>query len=336
MLTRVASSLYWLSRNIERAETNARLLDVNMQLMLDFENYSEARAMQHWTPIISSLETNELFKKHFDSVDMTSVIEFVTFSPKNPNSIYMCIATARENARAVRDQMSTEMWEQVNGMYLMMRSGEARERWKSSASDFYRAIVDGSHLFQGITDATMTHGQGWDFMQIGKLAERADSTSRILDIKYHILLPSGETVGGTVDTVQWMAVLKACSAMEAFRKEYVGQVVPWKVAEFLVLHENFPRSIRFCVRQLDAALHQISGTSGAHFSNEAERICGRLRSELDFGTIQDIFQVGLHQNLDRYQARINEIGAALEASYCQSPLVDIEEQIRVLTAAAAQ
>src|SRR5205823_5559885 len=158
--------------------------------------------------------------------------------------------------------------------------------------------------FLGITNATLTHGEGWNFLQVGKYIERADSASRILDLKYHILLPSGEGVGGTVDTVQWMAVLKSCSALEAYRKLYVGQVAPWKVAEFIILHEDFPRSIRFCVDGLDAALHRISGCGPAHFSNDAERLSGRLCSDLDYATIADIFSFGLHQYLDRIQFRL--------------------------------
>jgi uncharacterized alpha-E superfamily protein len=162
----------------------------------------------------------------------------------------------------------------------------------------------------------MTHTEGWDFIRIGRFLERADNTSRILDVKYHLLLPSGEKVGGNIDTIQWMSVLKSCSALEAYRKIYVGQVAPWKVAEFLIAHPEFPRSIRFSVDSLDAALHRISGSPETNYANEAERLSGRLRYDLDFATIADIFDYGLHEYLILTQRRLAEISRALFEIYC--------------------
>ncbi|PYL83811.1 MAG: alpha-E domain-containing protein, partial [Verrucomicrobia bacterium] len=155
-----------------------------------------------------------------------------------------------------------------------------------------------------------------DFIRIGRFLERADNTSRILDVKYHLLLPSGEKVGGNIDTVQWMSVLKSCSALEAYRKIYVGQVGPWKVAEFLITHPEFPRSIRFSVESLDAALHRISGSPETNYANEAERLSGRLRYDLDFATIGDIFEYGLHEYLTLIQKRLADISSALFEIYC--------------------
>jgi uncharacterized alpha-E superfamily protein len=142
----------------------------------------------------------------------------VTFAKTNPNSIFSCVGVARENARTVREYISSEMWERINGLFLWLNSSEARHLQAGSGIDFYRRLVDQSHQFHGSTDATLTHGDGWNFLQIGKFIERADSASRILDLKYHILLPSEERVGGNVDTVQWQAVLKSCSGFEAYRK----------------------------------------------------------------------------------------------------------------------
>ncbi len=215
---------------------------------------------QHWAPIINSLEEQELFHKFYAQADGESVVEFVTFEQKNPNSILSCLGRARENARSVREQISSEMWEQINRLHLFIRSDEAREMFRGSAYQFYKRVLEGTYQFVGITDATMTHGEGWDFCQLGKYMERADRTSRILDVKYHILLPSGERVGGNVDTIQWMAVLRSCSALEAYCKIYFGHVAPWKVAEFLILHDGFPRALRFCVHQVNRALHRISGS----------------------------------------------------------------------------
>ena len=316
MLSRVAECLLWMARYIERAENNARLLEVNLQLMLDFDQ-SEATVRQHWAPIINSLEDQELFHEFYREADGDSVVEFVTFEQKNPNSIYSCLARARENARSVREQISSEMWEHLNSLYLFIRSDEARELFRTSSYQFYQRILYGSFQFIGITDATMTHGEGWDFIQLGRFLERADCTSRILDVKYHILLPSGERVGGTVDTVQWMAVLRSCSALEAYSKLYVGQIAPWKVAEFLTLHDCFPRALRHCVHQVDFALHRISGVPEDRFSNEAERLSGKLRSDLDYTRTGEIFQMGLHEYLHRLQTRLGEISRATEESYCE-------------------
>lgn len=318
MLSRVADSCFWLSRYIERAETIARVLDVNMQLMLDFEDQSSlSQANQHWQPILATLEDQELFGKLYSSITPEAVMDFVTFEKKNPNAILSCIGNARENARTVREQISSEMWEQLNRTYLYLREGQARADFNESPIDFYRRLVDIFHAFQGTTDATMTHGDGWDFLQLGKYLERADSTSRVLDIKYHILLPSGEQVGGHVDITQWMAVLRSCSAMEAYLKANVGKVTGWQVAEFLVLHDEFPRSIRFCADHLDAALRRISNCDSGHFSNEAERLSGQLKSTLDYATIQTVFDSGLHQFMDKTQATLIEIAAAITKTYCQ-------------------
>ena len=182
-------------------------------------------------------------------------------------------------------------------------SDEARELFRSSPYQFYKRILEGSFQFIGITDATMTHGEGWDFIQLGKFIERADRTSRILDVKYHILLPSGERVGGNVDTVQWMAVLRSCSALEAYTKLYVGQIAPWKVAEFLILHDCVPARI--------AALRASGGLRAAPHQRRAGRPflqrnraadSGKLRSDLDYTRIGEVFQSGLHQYLDRHAA----------------------------------
>lgn len=316
MLSRVADSLYWMSRYIERAENNARILDVNLQLLLDLGSQSEAEIMDHWAPVIASLEETELFDSLYEKPSRKSVTQFVTLQKKNPNSIFSCLSHARENARTTREQISSEMWEQINRLYLFMQSDSAKRLLRTSPHEYCRRVIAGSHLFQGITDATMTHGEGWEFIRIGALLERADCTSRIVDVKYHILLPSDETVGGNIDTIQWMAVLKSCSALEAFCKLYVGQVDPWKVAEFLITHSAFPRSIRFCIDSLDAALHRISGGPETHFANEAERLSGRLRSEVDYVTIGEIFEFGLHQYLGAIQERLVEVSDAMYATYC--------------------
>lgn len=317
MLSRVADSLYWLARYIERAETNSRILDVNLQVTLDDDHVGVDGDTIDWQPILATLEDQQLFQKLYAVTNAETVCEFLTFAQENPNSIRSCVGFARENARTVREYISSEMWERINGLYLWLGSADARQTFASSAIDFYRRLVDYAHQFHGTTDATLTHGEGWSFLQVGKYLERADSASRILDLKYHILLPTGEQVGGNVDTVQWQAVLKSCSAFEAFRKIHTGQVTPWSVAGFIILHEEFPRSIRFCVEQLDIALHTISGTPRSHYDNEAERLSGKLCSDLNYAKIDDIIKGGLHQYLDGIQVRLNEIAVATRTEYCE-------------------
>lgn len=316
MLSRVADSCFWLSRYIERAESSARILDVNIQLVLDSEDQSANGANNLWRPILSTLAEQELFQSQHGELNGDTVMEFVTFEKANPSSILSSVTLARENARTVREQISSEMWEQLNRLYLHLQSPAARAAFRESPIGFYRSLVDQFHSFQGITDATMTHGEGWHFLQAGKYLERADATSRVLDFKYHVLLPSGERVGGNVDVTQWMAVLRSCSAMEAYLKLFHGRVTSWEVAGFLILHASFPRSIRFSVDALDQALHSISGSERGHFSNEAERLSGMLRSTLDYTTVESIFQSGLHQYLDQTQTRIDEVSRALAETYC--------------------
>jgi uncharacterized alpha-E superfamily protein len=324
MLSRVADALFWLSRYTERAENNARMADVNLQLMLDAQLLN-SKNQQHWESIIFTLEDNELFKKHYPQITKDSVVEFVTFDRRNPNSIYSCLALARENARTVREQISVEMWEQINRMFLLFRSGDAKQMFEVSTYEFFKWILEGSQLFQGVTDATMSHDEGWEFIQLGKYLERADRTSRILDIKYHILLPTGEQIGGNVDTIQWMAVLKSCSALEPYRKHYRGQVAPWKVVEFLVKNATFPRSVIFCVNSVDESLHKITGVDRGDFNYkvEAERLSGKLLADLSYITIEEVFEFGLHEYLDRMQLRLMEISKAIYTEFCE--WLDIDE-----------
>ena len=325
MLSRVADSLYWLSRYVERAENTARILDVNLQVTLDSRHAEPDEEKLDWQPILATLEDNQVFNKEFPSITAENVCEFVTFSKDNPNSIWSCIAGARENARTVRDYISSEMWERLNSLWLWLDSPHARKEFSISGIQFYRHIVDGSHQFQGTTDATLTHGEGWNFIHLAKFLERADNVSRILDLKYHILLPRGERVGGTIDTVQWQSLLKSCSALEAYRKLHLGQVTPWSVAEFLIFHDSFPRSIRFCVDSLDEALHRISGCDRAHYANDAERLAGRLSSELHYTTIGEVFTDGLHEYLDGIQSRLIEISKAATQTYCEWLVPDSAE-----------
>ncbi len=316
MLSRVGDSTYWMGRYIERAENNARLLDVNVQMLLDFESRGVETERQFWGPILSTLEDTELFNHLHEEFTAAAVLDYVTFERRNPNSINSCINHARENARAVRDQISSEMWEQINALWLYFRDSSAGHDFRANSHEFYDKVTFASQLIQGVTDATMTHSEAWRFVQAGKFIERADSTTRILDLKYHILLPSVEQEAGNVNISQWMSVLRSCSGMEAYLKIRQGDVTPWGVASFLVCHAEFPRSIRFCVDRLDEVLHLISATEEGRFRNEPERLSGLLRSQLDYATIDSVFRHGLHEYLDGVQEQLIRLDLAFHDTYC--------------------
>jgi len=327
MLSRVADSLYWMSRYIERAESIGRLLEVNLQLLLDFAHVDDEKVKEHWEPIIRSTGDEKLFYELYDEANNETVTDFLTFNERNPNSVQSCLFAARENARVVRDQISGEMWEVINELFLFLRSRNARQVWESGAHEFYAKIKNYSHLFQGLTDSTFSRDEGYEFIQFGKYLERADKTTRILDIKYHILLPSANDVGGAVDVAQWQAVLRSTSGLESYHRIYVADVQPWKVAEFLIFSDTFPRSIKFCVRAIDHFIHRISGTPSGTFANEAERLSGKMLSDLTFSRIDDVFQRGLHEYLDDTQQRLNEIGEAVFRTFMYTPAIDMEHEI---------
>jgi uncharacterized alpha-E superfamily protein len=308
MLSRVAHSLYWMSRYIERAENVARLLDVNLQLLLDFHGASDAVPEDHWESILASSGDELLFEAHYDEVDSRAVTEFMAFDPRNPGSILSCVFSARENARMVRDQISGEMWQAINELYLFLKGRNVDDVRASGPSEFFQHIKFSSHLFQGLTDATYSRNEGWEFIQFGKFLERADKTTRILDVKYHILLPSAVDVGGAVDTAQWQAVLRSASALEAYRRFYVREILPWKVAEFLIFSDSFPRSLHYCMAQIDDFLRRILGETEARAQSATARASRRLLADLQSLSITDVLQDGLHEFLLEVQKSLDRIG----------------------------
>jgi len=226
------------------------------------------------------------------------------------------MAQARENARMVRDQITVELWEELNRLYLFLRSNAAREMWKRSPSEFLQEVKACSLHLQGLTDATIVHNEGWQFMQVGKYLERADKTTRMLDVRHATAQPSGEmAVVSQTDALEWSAVLRSCSAWDAYKGLHGAEVSPRLAAEFLIFSEDFPRSVHFCVRALDTALRAISGASSGRFTNRAEKLCGRLLPELQFSTIEEIFETGLHQYLDLIQQKLNAIGDGVFNAY---------------------
>lgn len=326
MLSRVAHSLYWMSRYIERAENIARLLEVNLQFILDFQGYDDAHLKEHWGSILASSGDLDLFEEHYQTADSRSVTEFFAFDLRNPNSILACVFAARENARMIRDQISLEMWETVNELYLFLKSRSTADVWAAGPYEFFQDIKRNSHLFQGLTDATYSRSEGWEFIQFGKYLERANKTARILDVKYHILLPDASDVGGALDTAQWQSVLRSASALEAYRRFYVSEILPWKAAEFLIFSDSFPRSIHFCVAQIDEFLRRILGESGSRPRSEAARASRRLLANLQSLTIDELLKDGLHEFLVETGAALDRISEDLVQTTMFYPAESTQEE----------
>jgi uncharacterized alpha-E superfamily protein len=316
MLSRVANSLYWMSRYLERAENIARIVDVNLQLLLDFRNLDDHTLSEHWVPIVQSTgDEKRFFALHKKATGQT-VTEFLVFQTENSNSIVSSVAQARENARMVRDQITLELWEELNRLFLFIKSREARGLWKSSPSEFLQEVRGCSLHLQGLTDATIVHNEGWQFMQVGKYLERADKTTRMLDVRHESAQSKDEqAVVSQSDALEWSAVLRSCSAWDAYKALHGAEVSPRLATEFLIFSEDFPRSVEFCVKALDQALRAISGVAPGRFGNQAEKLCGRLLAELQFSSIEDIFETGLHKYLDLFQQKLNSIGDAVFNAY---------------------
>ncbi len=306
MLSRVAHSIYWMARYFERAENISRFIDVNLHLILD----SPVELEEQWEPLVKISGDEESFKERYGKATKDNVIYFLTYDRENPNSIVSALTKARENARSVREVISSEMWEQINKTYYWLVRSEGGRGMLDSPHDFYTRIKMESHLFTGITDTTMSHGEGWHFARLGRLIERADKTSRILDVKYFILLPRVEDVGSPIDNIGWAALLKSASAFEMYRKKH-RRIAPRRVAEFLILDSLFPRSIHFCLMRAAESLNKISGSEPGTYRNEAERKLGRLCSELDYANIDEIISGGLHEYLDGFQTKLNRVGSAI-------------------------
>lgn len=306
MLSRVADSVYWISRYIERAESVARLIDVNYNLTL---GETDPLVIQ-WAPLVYATGDHENFEKRYGLATRENVLKFLAFDMENPNSIVACVAAARENARTIREALTTVVWEQLNKFYFMVRSDAQFGLTLEQPQDFCERVRLASHLLLGATDATMSHDEGWHFSRIGRLVERADKTSRIVDVQYYILLPDSRDVGSSLDVVRWSALLKSASALAMYRRIY-GKIVPKQVAEFLILDREFPRSMHFCLRKALESIGSITGSQSGTFRNRAEQQIGRLRSNMAYTSIDDIIQQGLHEYIDEFQSRLNQAGDAI-------------------------
>ncbi len=305
MLSREADSVFWLSRYVERAENVARFIEVNMHLTLDLGDSID----QQWEPLVATTGDHEEFGTSYGVPTRENVWQFLTFNRKNPNSILSCLSAARENARTIRGALPSVLWEELNKFYLFVR-GAATEDTFDNASMFLEQVKISSHLIVGITESIMSQTEAWHFARLGRMLERADKTSRILDVKYFILLPTTQDVGTPIDIIQWSALLKSASALEMYRRVR-GRITPTHVVDFLMLDREFPRSVRSCLSRAEESLRAISGAPDGTFQNRAEKLLGRLRAEFDFTQASDIMNSGLHEFIDQFQISLIDVDKAI-------------------------
>ena len=319
MLSRVAESLYWMSRYIERAEDMTRVMVVNFHTLLDAQQLDSEVS---WRPLITMTGDGALFESHYDAYSAANVIDFILWNPNNPNAVVWCMTQARENARSVREQLSREMWEYLNRLYISVREVN-RAATSREPLGFFSQVRDGSHAFQGITNETMTHGEGYQFIQLGKHLERADKTARILDIKYEAVRAAPDADSDA--SLQLIAMLKSCSAFEPFRKTYASHIEPGRIVQFLLLDREFPRAVAYCLNRALAAVDWISGTDdpARHGTGRTapQRTLGRLCSELEYLDLLEVLGAPLHSYLDQLVFRINRAADAVTHTYFSTQVI---------------
>jgi uncharacterized alpha-E superfamily protein len=313
MLSRAAESLYWTSRYIERAEDITRLLDVNFHALLDTPA-AEHRAS--WHQLIRIAGDEAVFRETFADFTARAVTEFLLWHPENPHAVTTCIAQARENARSVRELISSEMWEHINKLYFLVRDVD-RTAALGGPHDFFRRVREGSHAFQGVTTATMPHSEGYHFVQAGTHLERADKTVRILDVKHAAVeeVPADSLAAST----RLIALLKSCSAFEAFRKDQRSQLRATDVAGYLLLERSFPRAVLFCLERCLSAINAIAANG-----NAPRHTLGRLCAELSFSNIDELVARPLHDYLAELLRRINRAGEEIARTYFSTQVIAAE------------
>jgi uncharacterized alpha-E superfamily protein len=300
-----------MSRYVERAEDITRILTVNFHTLLD----AKTEDAQAWEPIIGITGDEDLFRRHFDDFNARNVSEFLLWHPANPNAVTTCITHARENGRGVREQISSEMWEHLNRLYFLVKDIK-REISARGPYEFFDKIRHGSQAFQGITNETMTHGEAYEFIQIGKHLERADKTVRIIDVKYASVNQLRE---GPESSLQLIAMLRSCSAFEAFRKAHLSQLHPARVAEFLLFNQQFPRAVVYCLQR---ALRSIALMSeDAKHPTGPHRSLGRICSELDYVDITEVLGVNMRPYLNRLLNIMNQAGDEITRTYFHTQVI---------------
>ena len=304
MLSRAADSIYWIGRYMERAENVARFIDVNLHHMLDLPPGTP----EQWKPLVAVTGDLYRFLERYETTTRETAIQFLTFDAGNPNSLLSCLRAARENARSIRDVISSDMWEHLNATFLQVSDDDALERVRQSPYAFMSELKLAGRLFEGLTDDTMSHGEAWHFCRLGRLIERADKISRMVDFKH--FLPGG----APMEEIEWSVVLQSANALELYRKRH-GRLLREMIVEFLLLDREFPRSVQFCLTRAEESLHAITGTPIGTFRILAEQRLGQLRSELAFARAEEILADGLHEFVDMLQLKLNLASDAVTEAF---------------------
>ena len=311
MLSRTAESLFWLSRYVERAENLARVLDVASRLSTLPSAY--AGTSNEWEGAIATAVCEEDFYKAYGSATRENVVEFIVASDANPSSIRNCIEIARTNARSVRTALTSEMWEVINDAWLKMQRLKLRDIRGNELGRFLQLIKDISLQFDGAAYRTMLRTDGYYFQRVGMLLERADNTARLLDVKYHVLLPEEEHVGGGLDYFQWSSLLRSVSALTSFHWVYRETVKPWLVADFLILRPEQPRSLISLYGDINGFLDKLAETYGRQ--GKSQRLVRHAYSDLQNMKMESLFQSGLHEFVTDFLDNNNQLGAAIAEQY---------------------
>ena len=308
MLSRVGDRIYWMSRFMERAENMARLLGVTSNVVLCSTPETQ---QQNLLAPLTITGTAATFYERYPMATLPGLLDFMSLDGDNPSSIYTCIRSARENAHAVRWQITSEMWETLNATWIEMRSFRRELVIGPESTRFLDWVKERSHLFRGVTYGTIMRGEAFDFSRLGTFIERSDATARILDVKYHILLPRVEDVGGALDYYQWTALLRSVSAFETYRTIYRDRIIPINVADLLILERRMPRSLAACLSEINQALTRLSGQN----DQPAKRLAATLQARLVHGDIDEIFLGGLHEYLTDFLADISDLGQRIQRAY---------------------
>ncbi len=309
MLSRVADSLYWIHRYLERAENICRFLEVSGAMALDCPPGSA----EPWLPLVEASGDRRRFELSYPTGQPKDVIRFLLNDRDNPNSIVSCIAMARENARQIRDVITTDMWEQINDLHWSLQAGEAI--WQEPVQEQLRTIRRECQIFSGITEAGLSRNLSWLFSQLGRLIERTDKTSRILDVKYFLLLPTPEEVGGVLDELQWITLLRTAGAYQMYRQSMQQAISPVSVASFLLLDPIFPRSVRFCLQGINDTLEQIEQRPVQGAPDELDCLRGQLLARWSYVRIDALIKSGLHEAIDQLQQDLNRLHSLIQARY---------------------
>jgi uncharacterized alpha-E superfamily protein len=315
MMARDADAMYWMSRYVERAEHTARLLMVNANLLMDVGDLAPKFLREQWQGVLTILRSDAPPAADGPRTLGTRIAQHLTFNPENPSSMLTGLSRARENARAIRENISAEMWESLNTLYWSIRGDDAPARFEESPDDFYRQIMNGSMLFQGLTDQTLAHDQRWLFTQLAKYLERIDITCRVIETKFHILQQAQVQMESALRTIQWMAVLRSCCSIEAYRRNHAGDMDPLRVVSFLLLERNFPRSVRYGVAMAQQAIAAIRTEVNPLTIDPAERILGRLSAQLEYAEPSEIAAEGVPGYMQKMQAQIAEAALAVQKAY---------------------